>query len=231
MIISHQHRLIFVKTRKTAGTSIELGLRRLCGPNDVITPVGEDEKLARSLGLPRPQHTYIPVPRMDARALAMLLRRGRRPSFYNHMPARRIRAIAGRRTWDDYLTVAVERNPWERALSLFHWLMHWQGNAAITELTTFLRHATRQRPMALSNWWLYTVRNTVVVDRVLRYEDLDLELKRLWRQLGHEPPELPRAKASHGNDRRHHREVMSSADRDLVAAACSREIDHFGYEF
>jgi Sulfotransferase family len=230
MIISHQHRLIFVKTRKTAGTSIELGLRRLCGPNDVITPVGEDEKLARSLGLPRPQHTYIPVPRMDARALAMLLRRSRRPSFYNHMPARRIRAIAGRRMWDDYLTVTVERNPWDRALSLFHWRSRSSG-AGWGDLTAFLRHARQERPMALSNWWLYSVRNTVVVDRVLRYEDLCMEINWLWDQIGHEPPELPRAKGTQRTDRRHYQEVMRGADRDLVAAACSREIDHFGYEF
>ncbi len=31
MIISHEHKFIFLKTKKTAGTSVELALTRLCG--------------------------------------------------------------------------------------------------------------------------------------------------------------------------------------------------------
>jgi hypothetical protein len=39
MIISHEHKFIFVKTRKTAGTSIEIALSKFCGPDDVICPI------------------------------------------------------------------------------------------------------------------------------------------------------------------------------------------------
>jgi hypothetical protein len=39
MIVSHEHKFIFLKTKKTAGTSIELALNALCGPDDVITPL------------------------------------------------------------------------------------------------------------------------------------------------------------------------------------------------
>jgi len=39
MIISHEHKFIFLKTKKTAGTSIELALSELCGLDDVITPL------------------------------------------------------------------------------------------------------------------------------------------------------------------------------------------------
>ena len=41
MIISHQLQLIFVKTRKTAGTSIEIALSRYAGPDDVITAISD----------------------------------------------------------------------------------------------------------------------------------------------------------------------------------------------
>ena len=43
MIISHKHKFIFIKTRKTAGTSIELFLSRFCGPEDIITPFQSPE--------------------------------------------------------------------------------------------------------------------------------------------------------------------------------------------
>jgi hypothetical protein len=37
MIISHERKFIFLKTKKTAGTAIEAALSELCGPLDVIT--------------------------------------------------------------------------------------------------------------------------------------------------------------------------------------------------
>src|SRR5262245_66480011 len=47
MIVSHAHKFIFLKTKKTAGTSIELALSELCGPDDVITPLAEVDEAQR----------------------------------------------------------------------------------------------------------------------------------------------------------------------------------------
>lgn len=37
MIVSHRHRFVFVKTRKTAGSSIEAALFPFLGPDDICT--------------------------------------------------------------------------------------------------------------------------------------------------------------------------------------------------
>lgn len=37
--ISHEHRFMLIKTRKTAGTSVEIALSRSCGPDDIIRPI------------------------------------------------------------------------------------------------------------------------------------------------------------------------------------------------
>ena len=50
MIISHAHKFIFLKTKKTAGTSIELALSQLCGPDDVIPPITESDETLRAPG-------------------------------------------------------------------------------------------------------------------------------------------------------------------------------------
>ena len=37
MIVSHKHKFIFFKTRKTAGSSIQVALAKHCGEDDIIT--------------------------------------------------------------------------------------------------------------------------------------------------------------------------------------------------
>jgi hypothetical protein len=39
MIVSHKYKFIFLKTKKTAGTSIEISLSRYCDEDDIITPL------------------------------------------------------------------------------------------------------------------------------------------------------------------------------------------------
>ena len=43
MIVSHSRKFIFLKTRKTAGTSLEIALSKYCGPEDVLAPIDFDE--------------------------------------------------------------------------------------------------------------------------------------------------------------------------------------------
>ena len=104
MIASHAHRFVFVKTRKTAGTSLEIALSRHCGPDDIVTRISPaDEELRAAAGGVPPQN--------DATS----------PSSYAHMGARRVIKVIGRETWDDYFTFAVERNPFDVVASSYRY--------------------------------------------------------------------------------------------------------------
>ena len=41
MIISHTHKFIFIKSFKTAGTSIDTALSNYCSANDIVTPLND----------------------------------------------------------------------------------------------------------------------------------------------------------------------------------------------
>jgi hypothetical protein len=42
--VSHEHKFIFLKTKKTAGTSIELALTQLCRPDYIIRAAHPDRR-------------------------------------------------------------------------------------------------------------------------------------------------------------------------------------------
>ena len=51
MIYSELHNFLFLKGRKVAGTSFEVALSKICGPDDVITPITPiDEQQRIDLG-------------------------------------------------------------------------------------------------------------------------------------------------------------------------------------
>ena len=50
-IVSYQKNFIFIKTNKTAGTSLEIALSKFCGKEDIIGPIfTQDEDLRKSKG-------------------------------------------------------------------------------------------------------------------------------------------------------------------------------------
>jgi hypothetical protein len=58
MIVSHKQQFVFLKAQKCAGTSIELALAQVCGPNDVLTRVSADGEAEQPRHQPR--NTEIP---------------------------------------------------------------------------------------------------------------------------------------------------------------------------
>ena len=213
VIASHTHRFIFLKTRKTAGTSVEIALSKVCGPDDVITEISpEDEELRRAAGGRGPQNFESPpLPR----------------KAYNHMGAKATRELVGEQVWADYLTFAIERNPWDAVVSLYFWKYK-----DLPELPAFETYVNQIWIEQLSNnRRLYRIRGQMALDRVLRYENLDAELTDVWHQLDLPgKPDLPRAK---GNARPagHYRELYTDASRARVADVFADTIEAFGYEF
>jgi hypothetical protein len=228
MIISHEHKFIFLKTRKTAGTSVEISLSRFCGERDVITPISpDDEKTRENLGLRGPQNFRVPLLGHTPEGWMRLLRTRKRDSYYNHISAEEVRSIVGARVWKRYFKFCFERNPWDKAVSFYFWQTRRRERRP-----TLLEFLRSEHTQYLSNFGIYSIAGEIAADHVGLYENLYPELERIAAHLNlPKEVELPRAKGSFREDRRHYRDVMGQEERSIIAQVCAREIEHFGYSF
>jgi hypothetical protein len=215
VIVSHEHGFVFMKTRKTAGTSVEIALSRVCGDQDVITPVtDDDELLRRARGGRGPQH-YLEPPNLERKA-------------FNHMPVSMVRKMLGRRRFESYFSFAIERNPWDAVVSLYHWRIR------DTEPGSFRHYVNSDavETFATKNQRIYRIKGEVAVDRVLRYESLADELAAVWKELDLPgEPELPHAKSGTRPRGPSYRSYYDDASRERVATLFALPIQDLGYEF
>lgn len=237
MLVSNQHRFIFLSNRKTASTSIEIALSYLCRDGDIVTPFSADEQIRRELGLVRPQN-YIPwrnkLHYLRFAGLIPVLRHRLGPirkkiGYHSHMTASEALKYLTRDTWSSYFKFCFVRNPWDRVLSQYHWVTRTESIKH--DLDEFL-----DRPcvplLARQSLSLYTIDGQVAVDRICKYEDLDSELLYLFSRFGGTPPPpLPRAKSTYRDDRRPYRDVFTPSQADKIASIFATEIDITGYSY
>ena len=229
MIISHKYNFIFIKTAKTAGTSIEVFLSKQCGPMDIVTPIAPPIAGHQ----PRNYKGFInPVPEIIDRPakLFSVLRRTltSREKFYNHMPASLVQKRVPGGLWNSYFKFCVERNPWDKVLSHYHMHKAREGGSLLLD-----KYLARGRfPI---NYFRYTDDSgtKIIVDRVLRYENLLVELGDVFSQLNvaFDGTLGVKAKSEYRTDRRSYQQVFNDEQRKIIEKAFTKEIELHGYRF
>ena len=228
MIISHKHRFIFVKTRKTGGSSTEIALAHLCGPDDVITNLkelrtGDNPIAARNEKFPRSEWSL--RARMRLWTGRPIPSRG--TGFHQHMPATDIRRHVDPKVWQDYFKFTIERNPWDRQVSLYHW--HYRDRAHRPSFSTFIKSPFSRKKSR--NWSIYTENDRPIVDHVIMYDDLRAGLQPVLDRIGiSEPVDLPKAKSGY-REKDDYRSYYDDETRDIVGRWYEREIAEFGFTF
>lgn len=232
MIVSHKHRFIFIKTKKTAGTSLEIALSRFAGDKDIVTPIlpSEDEKIRREVGGVGPQHYLRPMTRYTpVDWLRLLVKRKRAALFYNHIPARVACKRLPDEVWQNYFKFCVERNPWDKVVSAYYGQVKRGASYTLTEFI----HSPRLEQFARAGGFdLYAIGGQIAMDKVYRYEALPEAMEDLAARLSlPEPLTLSRAKGqSRPSDTDYHA-LMGEAERRRIEQVFAREIAHFGYTF
>ncbi len=232
MILSHKHRFIYIKTIKTASSSIETALSTMLGEDDIITPARSDLQQQR-MESRQAQNYQLDHPCVPQRPLIKrLLRRPERhyhPSigFYEHMPAWRVKTYIDQNIWDNYYKFSFERNPWDRQVSFFNY-----KNRNRTIKSSFESALRKRKSSYVNNYDLYSIDGDIALDFIGKYENLEEDFQTITRAIGLDAEMiLPVTNASKTSDTKPYREYYNDKNRHLIAEWYRREIDYFGYEF
>lgn len=228
MIISHKYKFIFLKTRKTAGTSIEIALSKFLGSDDIITPITmEDENIRKELGYRGPQNYTVPYARYTLTDWQQRMFKKKKAEFYNHVPAVKIKKWVGEKIWNSYFKFCFERNPWDKAISQYYFFCE-TNNLQLS----MQEHLSIFNPERLSNFSIYSIKGRVAVDYIGRYEKLAEEIKFISEKIGvAEELFLPRAKTTYRKDKRSYKEVLGEEEKNYISKICRKEIELLDYHY
>lgn len=214
MIVSHRYQFIFIKTHKVAGTSIEIALTRFAREDGIVTPlskIDEEERLKAGFGGAR---------NFQAEA----------GHFKNHMTAAKVRALLGPDMFDRYFKFSVERNSYDKAVSMYAWMNPVRQGARANTFDEFIAKDGLAPAMDFDR---YSVSGTPAMDFMVMYHDIQSGLDDVAEQLSlPERIDISGIRQKSGfRDSTDYRPYYSDATREKVASLFSREIAAFGFTF
>ena len=114
MIVSHKHKFIFVKTHKTATQTFLKFIKQHLGPDDVMAgDPGNETNADTKVNIDK----KFPATGKCAEDYQQV--------YGNHLPWFMIKEIVGDDIWSEYTKITIERDPYDRILSLFY-MMNFQ---------------------------------------------------------------------------------------------------------
>lgn len=233
MIISHTHKYLFLKSVKTAGTSIEAALSLSCSGDDVVTPLGDFAHNRDEAG--GEAHRA-----MNAETLPWW----DRDTIGQHVDAATMQRHLPPEVWQGYCKFSIARNPWDRMVSLFSWktrndasmkpqkrLIHKLG-LPFDELAELRKNFSAFVNRGFeTNDRFYILDGALCADVMIRYESMDDDLAALAKRLGLPPLSVPRLKTGIRPGQYHYSQYYDDATRDLVAERHAHDLRLFGYRF
>lgn len=242
MIASFSRGFVFIKTRKTAGTSIEIALSRFCDAGDIITPISPTDESVRHQQGGRPPQNYCDNRAAEDRFretiesgdLAEIKKAGRiaRQSrqFRNHMPASAVAEKLPDRFWRDAFKFTMDRHPYEKAISLAHFGYEKFGkNRTGQNFDAFLDRVVKRGKYR--NFDLYSEDGIPIVDTILKYEEIPDCFLPIRERTGIDISSiLPKTKHRFRKDRRPAKDVLSGLQKKMIQSICRQEFELSNYE-
>ncbi len=215
MIINHKYKFIFLKTKKVAGTSLEIALSKFCDQNDIISPIVEKDELTR-----RKLHFQGPSNHENLK-------------FWNHISARELKALISPDIWNNYTKVTCVRNTYDQLISRFFWNTNgYSRPGAQTSFDIWYKKFFETHRATASNWDIYSIDDKAAMDVYLMYHTLEEDCSKLSEQLGL-PEDLGELIQTIKTKNTSRKVLWPSVSDETFAAIhndCHNEIEEFGFE-
>jgi len=182
MLVSHQKKIIYTKTVKTAGSSVELYFEKYClNEGEWFFSHAREEYESESgiIGFRGTMKNRILEP----------------PKWYNHIPAFKIKDYLGETIWTNYFKFCVIRNPFEKVLSYFFHLV--ADKKKITDypalIISFREWVKSNNGNTAFDRNAYLIDGTICIDFFIRYENLMEDVNKVCQIIGvpFEPDRFP----------------------------------------
>lgn len=158
---------------------------------------------------------------------------------FEHKTAQGVIDKIGRDKWDDKFTFTVIRNPWDRAVSHYHYRVQTNtttlGDNPIGFKEWVKRTYRDQDPLYYENprmflpqiEWITDKEGNILVDEIVRFENLNEEFGNIAKILG-KNVRLPHVKAS---DRGNYKDYYDEETIQIIEDWFKRDIEIFEYKF
>ena len=154
-----------------------------------------------------------------------------------HKFAKNYKKQIGNRRWNNYFKFAFVRNPFSHAVSDYYWRLHLCGqpNISFKEFIYRLFDLNRPdpeciRPPIISNWEIYTIKDSISLDFIGCFERLDKDVNKVSNFI--DIPLAKDLKKSKSSIRSRTKSIEEHYDQELiekVSTIYEKEINHFGY--
>ena len=226
VMVSHKHKFIFLKTYKTAGTSIEMYLEPFCAPPGRVVSEAT-AALVTEYG--------VVGQRLQSGQQTAQPRKSAGFSWHNHNSAKAVKRELGNEIWRGYTKLTTVRNPFDRMVSSYHWRNRKEdiSDARPFEETKALFRAYVLSEKTPDDAPIVHIKERFIIDDAVRYESIMEDLTRLAAKLGFDPAitALPLTKDTSGLRNGH--PYWHYYDDDLIVNSVRKQqawvFEHYDY--
>ena len=257
MIYSKKNNFLFLKGVKVAGTSVEIALSKLCGNQDIISPIANIDERTRVQLKIRHAQNYGPSRKdikdfiqwlMDVPTDQITSRQAPKGIVNNHMPLRRIYKTLGALHPEirDANIFAIVRSPYEQILSRINHKINFQSykttgeamKATQADLRQALdKHVQKLQGRAIEdfrskNYQIYDSSfDSSIQVKFIRFENLAEELQQTLKDIGIEKElELPFTKKGLKSSNNLFKEIATDEQIKVINQYHKKDFSRFGYD-
>jgi hypothetical protein len=224
MLLSHRKQFIYFKTRKTASTSVEIFFEPFCVEDPAHVPQRSTTPIISPAG--------IVGARRDGQS--------EEAAFYASMPAIQLLQRIGLSTFNRYFKFANVRNPFDKMVSRFWWVLSERGRSdacktlSLDEARVKFRRYIAESPAGRldNDRPAFFIGPEPVADAFIRYEHLAEDMAAICARLGIEEGHASMGRYNSGA--RHleapFADYYDEASVDKISRIFSWDIKKFGYQ-